>query len=156
MRSISFPAVAILVLTGACGAAGNGAAGHDHGAMEAQDLSFGSPGSASEVSQTVEVEALDSLQFDPKSVVVAQGETIKFVVTNTGRLDHEFVLGDAEYQKSHGGSGAMEHSEGNGEFLEPGATAEVIWTFDEGGEVLFACHVNDHYAGGMYGTVAVR
>jgi uncharacterized cupredoxin-like copper-binding protein len=50
----------------------------------------------------------------------------------------------------------MDHDSGNAQVVQPGQTAVVIWTFDEGGEVLFACHVNDHYSAGMYGTVAVR
>ena len=39
--------------------------------------------------------------------------------------------------------------------LDPGETAETTVTFDEPGELLFACHVDDHYEGGMVGTISV-
>jgi uncharacterized cupredoxin-like copper-binding protein len=39
--------------------------------------------------------------------------------------------------------------------LEPGETEETFVTFDEAGEILFACHEPGHYDGGMVGTVTV-
>ena len=39
--------------------------------------------------------------------------------------------------------------------LAPGETKELTWRFSEAGEVLFACHVDGHYDGGMVGTVSV-
>ena len=157
MRYIALQALAALLLLGACGGTGGLMGGHDHSNMGSEAVTFGKPGTASEVSRTVEVSTLDSLRFDPESIEVKSGETIKFVVTNPGRIEHEFVLGDTEYQRSHGAdAAAMDHDTGNGQVVGPGQTAEVIWTFAEDGEVQFACHVDDHYSAGMYGTVAVQ
>lgn len=35
------------------------------------------------------------MAFEPDSIDVSAGETVSFVVTNTGRAVHEFTLGDA-------------------------------------------------------------
>jgi len=39
--------------------------------------------------------------------------------------------------------------------VDPGDTAETTITFDEPGELLYACHVEDHYVGGMVGTITI-
>ena len=122
--------------------------------------SFGSPGAADEIDRTIDVRALDDLSFDPADLAVDSGETIRFVVTNEGDAPHEFVIGDAAYQEEHGE--AMEHAgghsavSGNAIALEPGEVSEIVWTFSEPGEVLYACHVEGHYEGGMVGTVTVE
>jgi plastocyanin len=43
--------------------------------------------------RVIRVEALDSLAFEPDQVSVAAGDTVRFVVTNSGEAVHEFVLG---------------------------------------------------------------
>ncbi len=109
----------------------------------------------------VEVTALDELRFDPPSVEVGAGETVRFVVTNAGSLPHEFILGDEATQMMHegqmGGGMSMEH--GGADLpalkLDPGETSEATATFEEAGEILFGCHVPGHYDAGMVGTVVV-
>jgi len=117
------------------------------------------PGEAADpadATREIEVAALDRLRFDPASIEVAAGDVVTFVVTNVGKTDHEFVLGDADYQKAHGGQ--MDHgmTEENAVFVEPGQTKKLTWRFDEAGEVLYGCHVNGHYDGGMVGTIEVQ
>jgi uncharacterized cupredoxin-like copper-binding protein len=155
MRAISgLFALAFLV-------AGCGGNGHDHGAMTgggAVAASVGEPGDPAEADRTVEVEATESLKFDPASLEVGAGETITFVVTNDTSTPHEFVLGDEAYQDSHGdamANGGMQH-EGNAVTLDPGVTQELTWTFTDAGEVIYACHVAGHYASGMKGTISVE
>jgi len=109
--------------------------------------------------RTIEVTALDDLAYDPASIEVETGETVTFVVTNAGDLMHEFVVGDMEMQET----AEQQMSEGMGEHMEamatltvdPGDTAETTITFDEPGELLYACHVEDHYVGGMVGTITI-
>lgn len=113
---------------------------------------------------TIEIRAFD-IGFEPTSVEVAAGETVTFVVTNDGAVEHEFVLGPEHIQMEHEGSmgEGMEHDEMAEDAMEgwpavtlaPGATEEVTHTFEEAGEVLFGCHVEGHYAAGMKGTVTV-
>lgn len=121
---------------------------------------FGTPGAADEVDRTVQVRALDDLSFDPTEITVDAGETIRFVVTNDGDAPHEFVIGDSAYQQEH--EEAMAHGgghssvTGNAISVEPGQVSEVVWTFSDPGEVLYGCHVEGHYEGGMVGTVTVE
>ena len=43
----------------------------------------------------------DTMRFMPASVTARQGETIRFVVKNSGQLKHEFVLGAEKELKAH-------------------------------------------------------
>lgn len=158
-------AMSLVLVMGACGSGEEGSGGADDtsGSSSSEAGSFGEAASAGDADRTVEVSALDKLAFDPASVEVKAGETINFVVTNDGKAPHEFVIGDRDYQEEHeksmGSMGSMDHGGedlGNVLELEPGATEEIAWTFTEAGEVLFACHVEGHYEGGMVGSVKVQ
>jgi uncharacterized cupredoxin-like copper-binding protein len=113
----------------------------------------------SPVAGDINIEALDTLRFDPADVTVAAGEPVRFVVTNAGSAMHEFVLGNEKAQKTfaegkdHGGH---QGNELPAVTLVPGQTQEVTVTFDEPGEILYACHVNNHYEAGMVGTINVQ
>jgi uncharacterized cupredoxin-like copper-binding protein len=157
-----FGALAAISLTASCGGSG-GADGGGHDAMGhdtgAATFEFGEPGDREDADRTIEVAALDSLEFEPERLTVDAGETVTFEVTNEGRAPHEFVIGDRAYQEEHEQqmSEGAEHdlSAGNIIELDPGADDGITWTFSEAGDVLFACHVENHYAGGMFGTIEV-
>ena len=124
-------------------------------------FTFGEPADAEEAGRQIEVDTLDSFRFEPRDVEVEQGETITFVVTNEGEIDHEFVLGDEAFQEHHAAEMAegemdMEHmAEPNALVVEPGQTEELTWRFTEGGEVLYGCHEPGHYEAGMVGKITV-
>ena len=105
------------------------------------------------------MQATDKLRFDPDQLSIQQGETITFEVTNTGSLDHEFVLGDTEYQRQHrdaaSDGGQMTH-EGNGVTVPPGETQEITWTFSGDTTVVYACHIDDHFLAGMLGGIVIE
>jgi len=113
--------------------------------------------------RVIRIEALDSLAFEPDRVSVAESETVRFVVTNSGEAVHEFILGPESVQTAHeeasetGEEHATMQVEGQLAALElsAGETGEVVVTFEETGEVLFGCHEPGHYDGGMVGTVTV-
>jgi uncharacterized cupredoxin-like copper-binding protein len=115
--------------------------------------------------RVIQIQAFDSLAFEPDAVSVEPGETVRFVVSNRGAALHEFILAPPQVQMAHGEhatpTGHEEHGETKGEIhlaaleVEPGATEEAVVTFEEEGEVIFACHQPGHYAGGMFGTVRV-
>ncbi|MFN2387999.1 MAG: plastocyanin/azurin family copper-binding protein [Actinomycetota bacterium] len=160
-----------VLLVAACGGGSEGAGmgdagtgdGHEHeqdgggGMGAAEEFAFGAPGEATEADRSVEVGAVEGLRFEPSEIEARVGETIEIVFTNEDAQPHELVLGDAAYQEEHG-SGTMQH-----DMEEPNATgqlprgegASIVWTFTEPGEVLFACHVEDHYGEGMVGTITV-
>ena len=47
----------------------------------------------------------------------------------------------------------MMHDDANAVLVEPGATAELIWTFTNAADLEFACNIPGHYQAGMYGRV---
>jgi uncharacterized cupredoxin-like copper-binding protein len=126
--------------------------GEDHSAI-------GAPGQAARATRTVDVDMTDEMRFHPDSIRVKQGETIRFVIRNSGKLKHEFVLGTDQALKQHyevmKKFPEMEHSDPNMVTLAPGQTGEVVWRFTQAGHVAFACLQPGHYDAGMKGAVAV-
>lgn len=129
-------------------------AGHYHGPA------FGEPARATEADRKIEVVTKDDFTYGPSAIKVFQGETITFVVTNSGNAVHAFVLGDEGFQQEHKlmmedmGSNAM-HNEPSAISLRPNETKELTWRFTEAVDVLYACHVQGHYDAGMIGTITV-
>ncbi|MDQ4144010.1 MAG: cupredoxin family protein [Actinomycetota bacterium] len=150
--------LAVAILLGACGGDG-GHAGHG-GDEAGTSVALGEQADAGEADRTIEVTASDKLEFDPDSLDVDAGEVITFKVTNEGKAEHEFVLGDEAYQEEHekAMAGGEHHSneDANAVALPPGETAELTWHFTESGEIQFACHVGGHYEGGMFGVITVQ
>jgi Cu+-exporting ATPase len=114
------------------------------------------------VDRTIAVEANDGMHFNPGHITLEEGETIAFTVTNTGNIDHEFVVGDAEVQEEHENE-MVEDDEGDGHGDEetyavevaPGETKTLVYTFNDTGELEYGCHVPGHYDAGMKGTITV-
>ena len=124
-----------------------------------QAATFGHPGKAAQVNRTIKITALD-IRFDKIRLHVRAGETVRFIVTNNGQLTHEFIIGDAREQAEHEKemqqmAGMDMPDEPNGITLKPGQTKSLIWTFNQKGEIEFACHVPGHFAAGMIGEIFV-
>ncbi|MEE1950402.1 cupredoxin family protein [Pseudomonas alcaligenes] len=147
---------------------------------------FGKPAKAADADadRTVEI-TLGDMYYEPASVQVKAGETVRFVLKNEGALLHEFSLGDAamhaEHQKhmlmmqqmgmltptamqhdmskmdhsQHDMSG-MVHDDPNTVMLEPGQSAELTWTFSQSTGLEFACNIPGHYQAGMVGNIEVK
>ena len=82
-HSIKFMAVsAALVFSNCAYASGSHAGGHDA-------ANIGALGVAANVSRTIEVSMNDAMRFTPSNIRARQGETIRFVIKNTGKLSHE-------------------------------------------------------------------
>jgi uncharacterized cupredoxin-like copper-binding protein len=130
------------------------------GAVKREQKEWGIAGDAKAVTRTIEVRMLDSMRFVPNRVDVRQGDTIRFVHRNDGKVMHEFVIGTKKENEEHAALMLkfpnMEHDEPYMAHVGPGKTAEIIWTFNRSGEFEFACLIPGHYAAGMAGTVAVR
>ncbi len=135
-------------------AGGTHAGGHGHDASN-----IGEPGQATKVSRTVEIDMTDAMRFVPGTVAVNQGETIRFVVKNSGRLKHELVMGTVKELKAHQDLMKkfpdMEHADGNMLAVEPGRAGELIWLFSKAGTVNFACLQPGHYDAGMKGMFEI-
>ena len=49
----------------------------------------------------------------------------------------------------------MEHADANSIRLAPGKTGEIVWTFSNAGDYVFACLIPGHYESGMKGNIQV-
>lgn len=131
------------------------AAGHNHQA----ETAIGLPGKATEVERTVVVDMADTMRFSPESLSVKQGETVRLVVRNQGKLRHELTLGTIADLKEHAvlmlKHPNMQHTDPNMVQVEPGEVKEVVWKFSKAGKVDFACLQPGHFEAGMKGSVQV-
>lgn len=145
-------AAAALVASVALAAGNHGGGHHD-------ESPIGQPGVMKNVTRTIEVDAADSMRFTPSNLSVKKGETIRFVIKNSGKVPHEFSLGTEKELMEHyevmKKFPNMEHEEANKISLKPGKQGEVIWRFTKAGVVNFACLHVGHYEAGMKGQVEV-
>ena len=127
---------------------------------EGHATALGEPGDPGQASRTIDVEMSDAMRFSPASIKVKRGETIKFVVRNTGQLKHEMVLGTIKELKEHAALMQkfpdMEHADPNMVTVEPGKTGELVWRFTRAGTFDFACLQPGHFEAGMVGKVSVK
>lgn len=149
-------AFAALALSGAAFAGGTHAGGHGH---DVEETAIGKPGVAGRVSRTITVDMNDNMRYTPASVQAKQGETIRFVVRNQGKIKHELSLGTEQELLDHLEQMKkypdMEHDEPSKITLAPGKQGEIIWQFTQAGTVNFACLMPGHYEAGMRGAVKV-
>lgn len=96
-RSALFAIAAVAALAAGAAFASHG---HDEGGGHGQGASIGSPGNASAVDRTVEIEAGD-IYFKPDSLEIKPGETVRFVIHNEGKLLHEFNIGTHAMHEEH-------------------------------------------------------
>jgi len=122
----------------------------------------GKPGEATNVTRTIEVTMRETdegdMLFEPTSLKIRKGETIRFNVTNKGELEHEFVIDTVEGNVKHKAlmeKFDMEHDDPNSVRLDEGRSGEVIWTFSNAGTLEFACLIPGHYESGMHGPIVV-
>jgi len=130
--------------------------GH-HGMSHGESLA-GRPGIESEIDRTIKVEANDAMRFIHEPIKVKTGETIKFEITNSGALVHEFSIGTKDEHAAHSKM-MMDHPDmhhgpgGSSITIEPGKTETLIWYFEEAWEVQAACNIPGHYGAGMHSDI---
>lgn len=138
--------------------------GMNHGVDGAHDqeaFAFGRPGDPKKADRTIRIKVLDTMRYDKRRLTVHVDETVRFTVTNVGKIRHEFVIGDAAEQHKHakemqGMSGMAMPDEANGISLAPGETKSIVWRFTRPGTVELACHEPGHYEAGMISRVTVE
>jgi uncharacterized cupredoxin-like copper-binding protein len=98
--------------------------------------------------------------YFPNSIDVKKGEQDRFVITNAGKVPHEFVLASKEDNMKHAALMQkypdMEHDDPNGKTLQPGQKTEMLWRFSKSGTFEFACLIPGHREAGMLGSVSVK
>ncbi|MEQ1591391.1 MAG: cupredoxin family protein [Thiobacillaceae bacterium] len=136
--------------------------GHDMSGMQddAHASLAGKPGDPAKVSRTVKVTMDDSMRYSPNKIDVKAGETIRFFVRNTGKIQHEMVIASMDELKEHAElmrkMPGMEHAEPNMITLKSGQHGDIVWQFDKPGTVDFACLMPGHMEAGMVGKVMVE
>lgn len=129
------------------------------GPVKREQKSWGIAGEAKAVSRTIPIGMTDAMRFTPDQLEVRQGETIRFVHTNSGQVMHEFVLGTKKDLDEHAALmkkfPGMEHEEPYMSHVAPGQRGEIVWRFNRVGDFDFACLLPGHYEAGMVGRIKV-
>jgi uncharacterized cupredoxin-like copper-binding protein len=130
------------------------------GPVEPEQKDWGIAGDTKQVKRTIRVGMDDNMRFKPDRIEVRQGETVRFIVRNTGKVMHEFVIGTPAENAKHAEWMVkfpnMEHDEPYMAHVAPGQTGSIVWTFNRPGEFQFACLIAGHFQAGMVGTIKVQ
>jgi uncharacterized cupredoxin-like copper-binding protein len=120
-------------------------------------VSAASGGAAARPTEDTVAISIHYSRFDPETIAVEPGQTVRFVIRNTDPIDHEFILGDEEMQRVHEDGTEAHHPPRPGEISVPaGETVVTTYTFPAAsGELIFGCHLPGHYDFGMRGTVTI-
>lgn len=127
---------------------------HEHGDV----YSFGRPGQEKFARRTVTLTAMDDMRYSESTLSFDQGDTVKFVFTNTGSKPHEFVLADKKTQAKVEKARPDPQSEQSPPYsvlLAPGETKTLVWKFDRFGIFEIACHLPGAYKAGMMTYISV-
>ncbi len=135
---------------------------------QAYDLSdhqsIGKPGDEASVKETITISVSESatggMDFEPNAIPIEHGSVVRFIIKNTGLIDHEFFLGSfkeieehRQWMREHP---SMEHADPNAVKIPSGQTAELIWEFSEITNLEFACLLPGHREAGMWGVILVH
>lgn len=106
--------------------------------------------------RTIEV-VMRYSRFEPATIEVEPGETVRFVVRNGDPIDHEFILGDARVQRIHERGTEANHPPKPGEMsVAPHETAVTVYTFSsEPGSLVIGCHLPGHFDYGMRADIRI-
>ena len=150
-------AAAALALSLPASAHGNAKADRDSVAKEQKP--WGIAGDA-KGARTVDIRMSDAMRFAPDRIEVREGETIRFVLRNHGKVLHELVIGTPEELRQHAALmrkfPKMEHDEPYMTHVKPSRKGELVWNFNRAGTFQFACLIPGHFEAGMLGTIVVR
>ncbi len=120
---------------------------------------FGRAGDPRKVNRTIVVAMSDQMRYDPAQIRVKTGETVKFVVANKGKAQHEIVFGTMAELKEHAElmkkNPGMEHDEPHMAHVKAGGKEDLVWQFTKAGEFYYACLMPGHFEAGMVGKVIV-
>jgi len=128
-------------------------------AISKEEHAWGREGDPKRAVRAIEIDMNDTMRFTPSEVKVKRGDTVKFVVRNSGKVMHEMVLGTeqelrrhAELMRKHPG---MEHDEPYMAHVQPGKRETIAWTFTKAGTFMYGCLIPGHWEAGMKGAIVV-
>lgn len=128
--------------------------------ISTEEKAFGREGDPKRVKRTIPVDMSDKMRYTPMEIRVKRGETVRFVVKNSGKVMHEMVLGTMTELKDHfevmKKFPDMEHDEPHMAHVKPGKSSEMVWQFSKAGEFYYGCLMPGHFEAGMIGKVIVK
>ena len=129
-------------------------------AISTEEHPWGREGDARKAARAIAVDMADTMRFSPSEMRIKRGETVKFVVTNSGKQMHEMVIGTREELEKHAEvmrkNPGMEHDEPYMAHVEPGKKHELAWVFTKAGTFMYGCLIPGHWEAGMKGTIVVE
>ena len=136
-----------------------GAKAHVKTAATEEQKPWGIAGNSEAAVRTIEIRMTDDMRFVPDRIEVRQGETVRLLVRNHGKMLHELVIGRKQELDEHAAMmvkfPGMEHDEPYMTHVSPGKRGQIVWNFNRPGEFQFACLIAGHYQAGMVGTINV-
>ena len=125
----------------------------------AEQKAFGIAGDPTGVTRTIQIRMTDQMRFEPSVIDVKEGDTIRFVHRNVGKVMHEMVIGTRADLVEHAALMRkfpnMEHDEPYMAHVAAGKRGEIVWRFNRAGEFEFACLIPGHFESGLRGTINV-
>lgn len=132
---------------------------HSGHAVVKEQKAWGIGGDAKAATRTITMTMDDNMRFTPSKLSFKQGETVRFVIQNKGKLLHEVVIGTREELDAHAAMMVkfpkMAHDEPYMAHVNAGQNGDMVWTFNRTGNFEFACLIAGHYQAGMVGTISV-
>jgi uncharacterized cupredoxin-like copper-binding protein len=129
------------------------------GPVRKEQKPWGIAGEAKSVRRTIAITMSDDMRFTPDRIELRQGETVKFVVRNAGKVMHEIVIGTKAELDEHAALmvkfPGMEHDEPYMAHVAPARKGELVWNFNRPGTFDYACLIAGHYQAGMVGKIIV-
>lgn len=123
---------------------------HDDGAHDDDVVASGD-------ADRVIVVAMTEFAFEPEAFSLTPGETVEFVLTNDGVIEHEFRLTTAHEVEEHIEGGHDDHHDDEPLALTVAAGETVSWVVTIPGEVeLVACLIPGHFEAGMKAPVTLE
>lgn len=109
--------------------------------------------------RAVVIDMDDSFRFAPAQWNATEGEALRLVVINSGKVRHELVIGQekelAEHAKLMREAPQGHHHSDNAVSVEPGQAVVVRWSFKTPGTWGMACFQPGHFEAGMVGQITV-
>ncbi|MCC2597748.1 hypothetical protein LKR43_15540 [Pusillimonas sp. MFBS29] len=148
-----------IVAMGANDARGSSELRHDITSSHGKSTTIGRLGDLAKVNKTVAIIVNDTTHFTPSLIDVKAGDTVLFVVKNTGKFSHEMVIGSMSELRAHAAlmqkAPNVEHTQPNMITLNPGQQRNVVWQFIKSGKTDFACLIDWHLKFGTLGEIQI-
>ncbi|MGR6832266.1 copper-resistant cuproprotein CopI [Aliivibrio wodanis] len=130
--------------------------------MSMKDMNaVGMPATGMKPNKVVHVILSDDMKITfKKEVNIEPNDVVQFVIMNTGKIDHEFAIGNEAEQLEHREmmkkmASGHAHDSGSTVTVQPGKAKQIIWHFHGDNNVEFACNIPGHAEAGMVKKVTL-